>query len=261
MHPKISVITISYNNKEGLEKTIKSVISQDYKDFEYIVIDGGSNDGSKEVLEKYSGKLSHWVSEPDKGVYHAMNKGIKASKGEYIVFVNSGDTYTASHILNETAKHIDFTSEIIYFELNYIFPDNECKIVSYPEKLDFLFFVHQSLPHPGTLIRKKLFDQFGYYNENMKICSDWAFFAKTICKFEVSYKFVKIPVVNYSYDGLSSNPQSLPIILSEKKTFLRSEFPQYISILEKINLAEEKIKKINNSRTLKILRKLGLTKL
>ena len=107
MNPKISVITISYNNKEGLEKSLKSVTSQDYKDFEYIVIDGGSNDGSKEILEKYSDKINYWVSEPDKGIYNAMNKGIEVANGEYLLFINSGDELFSSGILTEVVPELN----------------------------------------------------------------------------------------------------------------------------------------------------------
>ena len=82
---KLSVITINYNNRDGLKKTIESVVNQTYKDFEYIIIDGGSTDGSVEVLKEYSDKIDYWVSEPDKGIYNAMNKGIDIAKGEYVM--------------------------------------------------------------------------------------------------------------------------------------------------------------------------------
>src|SRR5574344_3096999 len=91
---KYSIITINYNNKVGLERTIKSVINQTCKDYEYIIIDGTSTDGSKEVIDKYKQYLNYWVSEPDEGIYYAMNKGTLMSHGDYCNFLNSGDCYT-----------------------------------------------------------------------------------------------------------------------------------------------------------------------
>ena len=88
---KLSIITINYNNREGLKRTIESVVNQTFTDFEWILIDGGSTDGSKELIEQYSNRFSYWVSEPDNGIYNAMNKGLRAAKGDYLQFLNSGD--------------------------------------------------------------------------------------------------------------------------------------------------------------------------
>ena len=101
MAPLISIITVNFNDKIGLERTLESVFSQNFRNFEYLVIDGGSNDGSKELLEKNSEKINYWVSEPDKGIYNAMNKGISFAKGEYLIFLNSGD-----HLKNENSLEI-----------------------------------------------------------------------------------------------------------------------------------------------------------
>ena len=96
---KYSIITVNYNNKNGLEMTIKSVLGQTCKDFEYIIIDGGSTDGSVEVIKKYASRIDYWVSEPDKGVYNAMNKGIRKATGDYLNFMNSGDAYHSTSAL------------------------------------------------------------------------------------------------------------------------------------------------------------------
>ena len=102
---KYSIITVNYNNKEGLRKTIESVISQTFRDFEYIVIDGGSSDGSAELLKEYSDKITYWVSEPDKGIYNGMNKGIAKATGDYLNFMNSGDCFYDQQVLK---YHLDF---------------------------------------------------------------------------------------------------------------------------------------------------------
>ena len=101
---KYSIITINYNNRDGLEMTINSVLEQTYKDFEYIIIDGGSTDGSLEVIKKHAAQIDYWVSEPDNGIYNAMNKGIRKATGDYLNFMNSGDTYHTSSVLGDIAN-------------------------------------------------------------------------------------------------------------------------------------------------------------
>ena len=111
---KISIITINYNEKVGFEKTIKSVLNQSYQDFEFIIIDGGSTDGSINVIEKYKDSISYWVSEPDKGVYNAMNKGIRASKGEFVIFMNGGDCFNNDLVLEEIAPMLNDEFDVYY---------------------------------------------------------------------------------------------------------------------------------------------------
>ena len=109
---KYSIITINYNNKDGLEKTILSVLGQTCHDYEYIIIDGGSTDGSVDVIKKYANRIDYWVSEPDSGRYPAMNKGINQAKGDYLNFMNSGDTFYSSTVLVDIAK-MNYTEDII----------------------------------------------------------------------------------------------------------------------------------------------------
>ena len=112
----LSIITINYNNVLGLKRTLESVTGQSYSNFEYIVIDGGSTDGSKEHILKYSDKISYWISEPDRGIYHAMNKGIAKASGEYLLFMNSGDLFYNNFILNEVIDDIS-KYDLIYFDI------------------------------------------------------------------------------------------------------------------------------------------------
>ncbi len=257
MQKKLSIISINYNNKEGLEQTINSVINQSYKDFEYIIIDGNSSDGSKEVLEKYKDNIDFALSEKDTGVYNAMNKGILNSKADYVVFLNSGDTFIDDNSLAFLIENIDSNAEIIYSELNYIFPSGEQKIVSYPGVVDFQYFLSDTIPHPGTLISRKLFLDYGLYDETMRICSDWAFFMKVICKFDIKYKFLRKPIVNYTFDGMSSDPKNRSIILKEKKDYIAAEFSKFTSLINTLDSYEKKITSVNKSKAVKALKKLG----
>ena len=116
---KYSIITINYNNCDGLEKTIQSVINQSYQNFEFIIIDGGSTDSSVEVIKKYSNKIDYWISEPDKGIYHAMNKGIIQAHGEYLNFMNSGDLFYDNDVLKDISIKIDLKDIIIGKDFHY----------------------------------------------------------------------------------------------------------------------------------------------
>ena len=137
---KISIITINYNDKIGLDKTINSIVNQMYTDFEFLIIDGGSTDGSTAVIEQNASKINYWISEKDSGVYNAQNKGIKAATGEFVIFMNSGDTFVDNHVLANVAG--DLTNEFdIYYGDNYkIKADRSKRLKTYSEKLTFSFW-------------------------------------------------------------------------------------------------------------------------
>ena len=117
--PLISIITVNLNNLEGLKRTMTSVFEQTWQEYEYIIIDGGSTDGSKEYIESFSDKISVWVSEPDAGIYNGMNKGIKVANGEYLLFLNSGDHLFDNRVLDTNRKFLTLY-DLVYFNLNVI---------------------------------------------------------------------------------------------------------------------------------------------
>lgn len=248
-----SIITINFNNLEGLKKTFDSVWSQTWKEFEYIVIDGGSNDGSVEYLEGNTN--IKWISEPDKGVYHAMNKGIHKAKGEYLIFLNSGD-----HFYNKKAleKHHALLKEkdIIYFNLQVI-DDDKTFVKEYPEVLSFSYFVKDTLPHPATFIKKEVFDRIGLYNEDLKIVSDWKWFMDAICKNNVTYKKIDATLSTFYLDGISSKTENRSIIFSEKQDVLKSEYAAYTQDLDDVIEQRKLINGLRQSRIIRILVKLG----
>jgi glycosyltransferase involved in cell wall biosynthesis len=176
------------NNLEGLKKTVASVINQTWQEFEYIVIDGGSTDGSKEYLESQSDNIDYWVSEPDKGIYNAMNKGIRIAKGEYVLFLNSGDNLNNLDALEENHIHL-VDKDIIYFDIN-VEEHGDFYVKKCPEVMNFTYLYHDTLPHQSTFIRKILFEKIGYYDENIKIVSDWKFFILALIKHNATYKHI-----------------------------------------------------------------------
>lgn len=138
---KLSIITINYNNQDGLQKTIDSIVSQSFKDYEWIVIDGGSNDSSREVLERYCDHFTYWCSEPDRGIYNAINKGLEYATGEYIQFLNSGDWLYSKDVLEKAFSIIDGKNDIYYGDYVQVNEDNGLNPIALPEELGFYFSI------------------------------------------------------------------------------------------------------------------------
>lgn len=269
MNPKISVITINYNNKNGLEKTLESVTSQDYTDYEYIVIDGGSTDGSNSLLETYSKNITYWVSEPDKGIYNAMNKGIEAAKGEYLIFINSGDHFYHADTLSSVVQFLS-QEDIIYGKLEVIQGDQKY-IKNYSQDLTLFYFFYESLPHPATFIRRDAFKKYGFYDEQLKIVADWKWFLIAISKYQASYRSIDQTISTFYLDGISSNTQNLEKIANEKDLTFSTHFPFVTDDLKRLKFlqdenkrlqnAENKFNHLKNYRLVKLLHWLSLIKI
>ena len=199
---KLSIITINYNNKAGLQKTIDSVIPQTYKDFEWIIMDGGSTDGSKELIEQYSQHITYWVSEPDNGIYHALNKGILQAKGDYLIFMNSGDTfYNADTIYNVflDIEHID--ADIIYG--NTIIDNKKTLEKGYPTSnvsLSYLFV--SPINHQSMFIKRELQIKFPY-DEKYKYAADRKFLIMSVLA-GATFHYINMFIAIYDFTGLSS---------------------------------------------------------
>jgi glycosyltransferase involved in cell wall biosynthesis len=220
--PQISIITINLNNKTGLEKTIPSVIEQNYSDFEYIIMDGGSTDGSLSIIETHQSHFSYWCSEPDKGIYQAMNKGILAAKGKYLLFLNSGDILDNAYVLEKISTHLTDPISIIFGNITYVRPNGIRELSRYPSKISAHFLSITTLPHPASFISRNTLLTLGLYDESYKIAADYAFFAIAILKYNVSYKYVNQNIACFATDGISSNPLNNGIITKERKKALRA---------------------------------------
>lgn len=256
MSEKISIITINYNNLEGLKKTVESVLNQSWKDFEYIVIDGGSTDGSVAYIASQSERINYWLSEPDKGIYNAMNKGIRKATGAYLLFLNSGDHLVDEKILEQNYQKIK-NKDIIYFNLNVIDSKNTF-VKIYPDQLSFSYLATDTLPHPATFIRASLFSTVGLYDESFKIVSDWKFFIQSICKSNCTYSRIDKTLTTFYLDGVSSSPENKVLIFEEKQKILKSEFPAFIEDNREFVAIKNMITNLRNSTKIKILVKLGI---
>lgn len=255
---KLSIITINYNNASELERTIESVVTNKTADIEYIVVDGGSTDTSIDIIHHYKDGIDQWMSEPDKGIYNAMNKGIKMAKGEYVMFVNSGDTLFETIDFNKILSRIN-GEDIIYHNLE-IAEENTTYIKNYPADLSFKYFAEDSLPHLGTLIKRDLFERYGFYNEDFKIVADWAFFMDCVFLHSCSYKYIDDCFSTFYLGGISSQPHNFSLLMSEKDKHIAGNYPNYSSLYLDWKKKKDELYKLKNSTSVRYLKRIGFLK-
>jgi len=220
--PTFSVITVNLNDATGLHRTIKSVATQTCGDHEHIVIDGGSTDGSVEVIRQSSDSIAYWVSERDAGIYHAMNKGIRAAKGRYLVMLNAGDVFFDETVLARVVAG-GLGEDIVYGDV--LWERDERGIARYPDHVDADFFLRGSLGHQGAFVKSSAYQKFGGYDERYRIISDWAFFFKTICFDGASAGHIPLVVARCNTDGISCRRESVLPIIKERRHFIKRYFP------------------------------------
>ena len=251
---KLSIITVNLNNREGLQKTIDSVVSQTFKDFEWIVIDGGSTDGSKELIEQYADHFAYWVSEPDKGIYNAMNKGIKVAKGEYLQFLNSGDWLWEKKTLEKVFRE-NREEDVLYG--NFVFRG---QLYVTPYKLNTSHVYGSALNHQATFIRRSLFGT-ECYDEDYVIVSDWKFFLQKLVLGKSSNSKVDASIVGieegHSYDTTiidKERDQVMDVLFSpmlratieEDSAAQESTMKNYYYYIEQNKSLQKKVRRIVN---------------
>lgn len=219
----ISIITINYNKGEGLEHTIRSVQEQTYRDIEHIVIDGASNDNSVNVIKSLEDKIAYWVSEPDKGIYNAMNKGIAHATGEYCLFLNSGDKlFKKDSIENVIGQELN--ADIVSCDLiNDDDPNHGYKMP--PDEITPAFMSRSALPHPSTLIKTSIMKHYGY-REDFRIISDWVFFYEALIRDNATYQHICLPLSVFYTDGISSRNKTQ--LIEEHKRYYNSIFSERV---------------------------------
>ncbi|MBR4228716.1 MAG: glycosyltransferase [Bacteroidales bacterium] len=229
----VTIITINRNNAFGLERTMHSIFTQTRTDFEYIVIDGASSDGSIGVIKKYTDSLAgrlKWISEPDNGIYNAMNKGIRMASGKYVQFLNSGDCLASDDVTErmlEELKKNDYPS-ILYGNMLKDMPDG--KVIRdrcfAGKDISFLGFYTGTLNHSPAYIRKDLFEKYGLYDESLRIVSDWKWYLQAIVLGEEKPVYTDIDVTLFDMHGISETNKELDKV--ERKKVLGELIPQTI---------------------------------
>jgi glycosyltransferase involved in cell wall biosynthesis len=196
MSPKITVVTVVYNDYMNIARTLESVIKQTYENIEYVVIDGNSKDGTKEIIDTYKDSLSFYLSEPDNGIYDAMNKAIDIATGEWIIFINSGDLLSSNNTLSQMAKE-SFDAEIVYG--CHINPDNNRVI--HPRPLD-QFWLGMPFNHQSTLTKTYLYKQ-KKFDLNYKISAVYDFYYYFFLK-KRTFKYIDRTIAIYDMNGISA---------------------------------------------------------
>ena len=246
----LSIITINYNNADGLRKTLASVASQTYAEIEHIIVDGGSTDGSVEILEAYPQPLPErrgeitedkfptqnpahkviWVSEKDNGIYNAMNKGIRMATGNYIQILNSGDMLFDAHVTQRMTEHLEQINSqhegpigILYGNMIKVNAAGEVVGRSGYTEYSLRQFYSSTLNHDCAYIRKDLFEEYGLYDENLKIVSDWKWYLQAIGLGRVKPEYVDIDVTIFDDGGISET--NLALRNKERRQVLEELLP------------------------------------
>ena len=229
---KLSIITINRNNFVGFEKTVQSVTNQTFKEFEYIVVDGASTDGSVDVIKKYEPQISHlkWVSEPDKGIYNAMNKGLNMASGDYIQILNSGDCLASGDVTEKMLSALEKAGDpsILYGNMVKCFPDGH-KMVDKcfaGQEITMLGMYTGTLNHDPTYIRRDLFGKYGYYDESLRIVSDWKWYLQALILGGEKPQYVDLDVTLFDMTGISETNKELD--KAERKQVLDQLFPHAV---------------------------------
>ena len=217
---KISLLTVSFNSASTIKDTIESIRSQNYKDIEYIVVDGNSTDGTINILKSYDSFISKWISEPDKGIYDAMNKAIKMATGEVVGILNSDDFYANHQILAQVAREFSNPSiEVVFGDLVFVDPKNLSKTVRKyssakwnPKKFSWGFMP----AHPTVFIRRKYYDQFGQFKTDYKIAADYELLIRFLFVHQLRYKYLPITMVKMRRGGVSSRNLMSNVILNNE---------------------------------------------
>lgn len=229
----LSIITINRNNAAGLQKTMQSVVTQTSDDFEYIVIDGASTDDSVSIIQAHAAQRPIvWVSERDKGIYNAMNKGIRMATGEYIMILNSGDWLILPNVIDQMNSAVRQVGcpDIMHSNIIKIWPNGKMLCDGHRcNTVTLLDFYLGTLNHGGTYIRRSLYERFGLMDETLKICSDWAWFLKAIPLGGATTRHADIDTIYFDMTGVSeSGERSRQIIRSERQQVLARELPSAI---------------------------------
>ena len=229
---KLSIITINRNNAAGLEKTMRSVSTQTFKEFEYIVVDGASTDGSMEVIKELGAEIVHlqWVSEPDSGIYNAMNKGIRMASGDYIQILNSGDCLAADDVAEKMLKSLEEKGNpsILYGNMVKCFPDGKRKVDKCfaGQEITMLGMFTGTLNHDPAYIRRDLFEKYGYYDESLKIVSDWKWYVEAVILGGEKPQYVDLDVTLFDMTGISET--HLDLCKEERNKVLEDLFPKAV---------------------------------
>lgn len=239
-----------------MRKTVESVLSQTYDDFEYIIVDGASTDGSQDYLREIEKKWDrptnrlHIISEPDTGIYNAMNKGIRMAKGDYCLFLNSGDYLAQADTLQQVFTDFPYGTDIVYGNCIQIWSDGRTKLTDYPHNVTGRTMINGTLPHQASFILRSLFDTIGLYREDLFFGSDWEFYLKALFYHQCSFRFINHYICFFDMSGISTNPSLTDKMMNERTLVMQDLIPQLYDDYMLLNEYERKLLSVDKKAML-----------
>ena len=205
---RVSIITIVRNNRATMEDCVKNVLSQSYKEIEYIVVDGGSNDGTIDIIQAYHERISQWISEPDQGIYDAMNKGIEMATGQVIGFLHSSDVYAHPRVIEEVARVFEKSNvSSVYGDLQYVDKEDLNRVIRNWKSSPYLhgkFRQGWMPPHPTFFVRKEIYEKYGYFNTDFRIAGDYELMLRFLERYRISAAYIPEVLVKMRWGGMSN---------------------------------------------------------
>lgn len=218
----ISIITATYNSASTVRYTFDSILSQTYHDIDYIVVDGGSQDGTVDIIKEYEKRFDgrmRWISEKDNGIYDAMNKGIRMAKGGLIGILNSDDFFTSDDVLYTVAENLTEDLDAVYGDIHFVQPDNLNKCVRYYSSRNFRPWAVRFgyMPaHPSFYIRRCIYERYGLYSLEYKIAADFDMIVRLFCKYKIRAKYIEKDFVTMRTGGISTSKISHRILITRE---------------------------------------------
>ena len=258
----ISIITVCYNEPR-LAATCESVVAQTEQNFEWIVIDGGSDEKTQRIWQQYRHRIDKFVSEKDSGIYNAMNKGIRMATGEYLLFLNAGDALEDAEVINKVIK-MGLDRDVVYGDVRPVGRGDGTRVQTFPDFIERSYWIRHTICHNATFIKKSLFEAFGLYDETLRIASDWKKWQEFFLLRNCSYKHISITVTKFDENGISSDPKRRWLLMKEREMILKDYFSPKETKQEenrvKYNNAWERLFSVKNdwNKRTKVLTVLGL---
>jgi glycosyltransferase involved in cell wall biosynthesis len=221
----LAIVTICRNDRAGLERTFASLHGQTDLRFAHVVVDGGSTDGSVDLIRSQAHRIARWVSEPDSGIYAAMNKGWRMAEADFILFINSGDGLADAEVIGRCLPLLDGGIDIAYGDLMLMDDGHGGRIKSYPDRIDTLWLLRESPPHPSQCMSRALLQHWGGFEERYRIAADYAFFARAFWTGGLRTRKLPFAVGHFDTTGISSSAESKARLLAERKDIQRRYAP------------------------------------
>jgi glycosyltransferase involved in cell wall biosynthesis len=224
--PEFSIITVCLNEGPTIRRTCVSICSQTFSDFEWIVIDGGSADETLDVLENFRDRITRLVSEPDDGIYDAMNKGARLAAGKYLVFLNAGDLFFDDEVLQTVAKAPD--ADLVFGDVVFCCENGGQRRQNFPDRLNKYFMLKNMLAHQASFFDRAVFLQYGGYDPSFRIAGDYDLFVRLLCVHRASVFHIPHPLAIFYKDGISSDRSFRMLRKTENHRIRKEYFPWFV---------------------------------